>query len=247
MYKSCSSVNNLTMSELGEEVNICKEAQKSEHIRHYDVSIDYIDVKKNKKSELKEDFYKYMSLNSKFNCVYCLLFLFYPIHLCNQYKSDYFCSSIFNSQFSQYYKIYFEVFLGESVRTCSNILYILITINRYMLIGREHSPFLERISKLDRTRVVQVALLVSLCLNIGHIFQYQINGQGVVLAETHEYTYGTESLTYPFLAKSDLFFQSIQCYVSFWITWPFFLFNTMVEIIFVRKLKQEIKEKRNRI
>jgi hypothetical protein len=79
-------------------------------------------IKKNEKSELKEDFYIYMSFNSKFNCIYCSIYLFYPIHLCNQYKNDYFCSTIFNSLLAQYYKIYFEVYLGESIRMCSNIM-----------------------------------------------------------------------------------------------------------------------------
>jgi hypothetical protein len=104
-------------------------------------------IKQNEKSVLKEEFYKYMSVNSKFNCAYCLILAFYPINYCNQFKSDLFCSSI--GLFAQYFKIVFVAYLGETIKMCSNISYILITINRYMLIGREQSTFLERISKLE--------------------------------------------------------------------------------------------------
>jgi hypothetical protein len=39
-------------------------------------------IKKHQKKDLKEDFYKFMSFNSKFNCLYCLIFAFYPINYC---------------------------------------------------------------------------------------------------------------------------------------------------------------------
>ena len=51
-------------------------------------------VYKNKTDELKDDFYKYMSLNSVFNCIYCAIFIFYPINTCVDELNDYFCSSI---------------------------------------------------------------------------------------------------------------------------------------------------------
>jgi hypothetical protein len=62
-------------------------------------------IHKNKKKELKEDFYKYMDANAKFNCIYCLFLVFYPMTSCNWRMSYYFCSSIFTAQFVQYYKI----------------------------------------------------------------------------------------------------------------------------------------------
>ncbi len=64
-------------------------------------------IKKHEKGVLKEDFYKFISVNSKFNCIYCLIFAFYPINYCNQFDSDYFCSSIYGGLFGQYFKIVF--------------------------------------------------------------------------------------------------------------------------------------------
>jgi hypothetical protein len=116
-----------------------------------------------------------MRLNSIFNCTYCVLFVFYPINICPDTRMSYFRSSIFNSVPVQLYKIVFLAYFGESIKMCANIPYILITVNRYMLIGREHSAFLERISKLKFNHVVWFSLCFSFILNIGHIFEYSIN------------------------------------------------------------------------
>ncbi len=77
--------------------------------------------------------------------------------------------------FAQYYKVICVAYLGETVKMCLNFFYILISINRYMLIGREHEPFLEKISKLDFKRTIFYTMTFSLLLNIGHLDQYEIN------------------------------------------------------------------------
>jgi hypothetical protein len=132
-------------------------------------------IHKNSSVELKDDFYKYMSLNSKFNCLFCLIYVLYPINYCQKYETGYFCSTIYTSIFAQVYKIVFMTYLGESIKMCSNIFYVLISINRYMLLGKEHSYLLKNISKWEMKRVVLLTVLISLLMNIGHIFQYRIN------------------------------------------------------------------------
>ncbi len=92
---------------------------------------------KHKKTYLKEEFYRYMSVISKFNCIYCLIFVFYPINVCNNYNSDFFfCPGFYTNYVAQYYKIIFVAYLGESLKMWPNILYLLMTVNRYMLIGK---------------------------------------------------------------------------------------------------------------
>ncbi len=155
-------------------------------------------IKKHEKKDLKEDFYKYMRVNSKFNCLYCLIFLFYQMDLCNERNRSYFCSSISNTLFAQYYKIVILAYLGESIKMCSNIFYILISINRYMLIGREHAPFLEKISKLDFTRTIISTVALSLVFNIGHLDQYEVNN-GNAFVQTNFYG------EYPLVSKTSYF------------------------------------------
>jgi hypothetical protein len=185
-------------------------------------------IKKKKKSDLKDDFYKYMSVNSILNCAYCLIFALYPINICNQYKSDYFCSSVNSTYLAQYYKICFVAFLGQSIKMCSNISYILMSINCFMLIGREHSPFMERISKLELKRIVKISILVSLTVNIGYIFRFRLNDNymiGVTEGFISEYrvnyfdsiadptyAYPSFSITYPLLVKDSELFPYVSIF-----------------------------------
>jgi hypothetical protein len=127
-------------------------------------------IDKYHKTYLKEDFYKFMRLSSVFNCLYCLIFAFYPVNNCMDTRNNYFCSSITSNLLVQYYKIVCVAFLGETTELCANIAYILITVNRYMLIGREHSPLLERISNLELKNVAWFSVAFSSIVNIGHLF-----------------------------------------------------------------------------
>jgi hypothetical protein len=79
---------------------------------------------------LKEDFYKYMDANAKFNCFYCMILLFYPMTSCTWRLSSSFCSKIFTTQFVQYYKIVIIGYLGEVFKMCANISYLMMTLNR---------------------------------------------------------------------------------------------------------------------
>jgi hypothetical protein len=160
-------------------------------------------VRKNSKEELKENFYQYMSLNSKFNCLYCLIYSFYPINYCFNHAMSYFCSIIYNKLTAQvFFKIILTTYLGEAIKMCSNISFIFITINRYMLVGKDHSFLLERLSKWEINRVIIVTVLLSFLANIGHCFQYRINfGWGL---EEKEYLYADVNL--------DITFQALTRY-----------------------------------
>jgi hypothetical protein len=133
-------------------------------------------IKENKKKELKEDFYKYMSANAKLNFIYCLILVFYPITSCNWRQSYYFCSSIFTTQFVQYYKIVMIAYFGEVLKMSANISYIMMTLNRYLLIGKDHAPWLVKIAKLEFKWVIRGSFLFSSLINIAHGWQYQASG-----------------------------------------------------------------------
>jgi hypothetical protein len=133
-------------------------------------------LKDNEKKDLKEDFYKYMSANAKFNCLYCLIFVFYPMTSCTWNLSYHFCSSIYTTQFVQYYKIVMIAYLGEVVKMCANISYIMMTFNRYLLVGKDHAPWLVTAAKLEFKWVIQSSILLSALsalINIGHGWEYQ--------------------------------------------------------------------------
>jgi hypothetical protein len=146
-----------------------------------------------------------MSLNAIFNCAYCVIFLFYPINSCvDTLTYGYFCSSIRTLVVTQLYKIVFVAYFGESIKMCANIFYILMNVNRYMLIGREHNPTLEKISNLDMNCVIGFSIAISLFLNIGHIFQYTLNDLNNTIYNYMSYTTIYIYYSYPVYNPSQL-------------------------------------------
>jgi hypothetical protein len=199
-------------------------------------------VHKNKKVELKEDFYKYMSLNSVFNCLFCMVYVFYPINFCQMQQTGFFCSTIYKTQAAQIFKIVFIGYFGEVLKMCSNISFIFITINRYMLIGKNHNMTLKKLSKLNFKLVVFLTAIFSLLINIGHVFQYRINwGLSYLLLKTDT------SYFYPMVVIQNYFFN-MYAIVYFVIDFAVFLtINTLVEFSLLRNLRKEIAEKRNKL
>jgi hypothetical protein len=211
-------------------------------------------INKNKEKDLKDAFYKYMSLNSKFNCAYCLIFLVYPISNCANPVAGYMCSSIRGSYASQLYKIVFVVYFGESIKMCANIFFILMAVNRYMLVGRDgYNPILEGISKWDIKKVLVVSICTSLAINTGHIFQFALNNgkeyksnMAITLNYNYYYTYDT----YPTLNRFDAFSsRAVSWYLLAYFLVNFVLFfviNTSVEVILVMKLHKEMEQKKKK-
>jgi hypothetical protein len=209
-------------------------------------------IKKNQMKELKEDFYKYMNANAKFNCLYCLIFVFYPINNCNWQPNYYFCSSIYTYLVIQYFKIVMISYVGESFKMCASISYLMMTLNRYLLIGKDHGPWLVKAAKLKYKRVIQVSLLLSFLINIGHIFEFKPIEDVLYSPLKDSFNYNTYPVSgysysiYPI--PNNGFAFSIYTIVYFILSFvAFFFINTGLEVMIVRRMRKEIKEKRQRL
>jgi hypothetical protein len=64
-------------------------------------------------------------------------------------------------------------YFGEVVKMCANISYIMMTLNRYMLVGKDHSPWLVSVAKLKFKLVIFGSFLFSALFNIAHGWEYQ--------------------------------------------------------------------------
>jgi hypothetical protein len=200
-------------------------------------------VHKNSKVELKEDFYKYMMINSVFNCICCVMYALYPINYCGRYETGYFCSAIFNTLAAQVVKIVLQAYFGEAIKMCSNISYIFITLNRYTLVGKEHNKTLKSISKINVKLVVFFIVSFSLLMNIGHAFQYRINWGG----SSQNLDYNFLSYLYPTIVIFNSSFQ-VYAIVYFFINFVLFLaVNTSLEFSLLRNLRNEIEQKRTKL
>jgi hypothetical protein len=84
----------------------------------------------------------------------------------------------------------FVAYFGETFKLCGNISFILMSVNRYMLIGREHNSTLEKISKWDFKWVIVLSLGISGLINVGHAFQYLLNnGDYYIAFSSHDLYY----------------------------------------------------------
>jgi hypothetical protein len=212
-------------------------------------------ISENKKKELKEDFYKYMSANAKFNCFYCLIFVFYPMTSCTWNLSNHFCSSVYTSQFVQYYKIVMMAYFGEVVKMCANISYLMMTLNRYVLVGKNHPPWLMTLAKLEFKWVIRGSFLFSALINIGHGWEYQAaKDLAVTLYIGHIFSNyvnyfdenGDSYSDYPEANKDTwyLVYSIVYFMLNFGV---FFILNTVIEVKIVRRMQKELKNKRERM
>jgi hypothetical protein len=139
-------------------------------------------------------------------------------------------------------------YFGEALKTCSNVLAIFISINRYMLVGKEHSQTLKNMSEWNMAYVIAVTVVFSFLINVGHVFQYRLN-----------YGWGIRNEMYPLQNRDELIsindIYPITYAQSPWLgvyTLIFFLFNfvflfavnTRVDVVIVRKLGEEIADKK---
>jgi hypothetical protein len=213
-------------------------------------------LEENSKTVLKEDFYKYMSANAKFNCTYCMIFVFYPMTSCTWNLSYHFCSSIYTDQFVQYYKIVMIAYFGEVVKMCANISYLMMTLNRYLLVGKYHAPWLVKLAKIEFKRVIRWSFLFSVLVNIAHGWEYQsvndlvvgLNMKSSVYLKLYNYVRanGYSYSEYPEANKETWYLIYSICYfvINFG---AFFILNTGVEVKIVRRMHKELKEKRQRL
>jgi hypothetical protein len=208
-------------------------------------------IKKNEKTELKEDFYKYMSANAKFNCIYCLILVFYPMTSCTWRLSYHLCSTIFTSQFVQWYKIVMIAYFSEVIKMCANIMYLMMTLHRYLLVGTDHASWLVTVAKLDFKWVVRGSFLFGLLINIGHGWEYQpverlANFDSNNLDSLYLSINGLSYSDYQQANQGTHYF--VYSIVYFIINFGgFFFLNTGIEIKIVRRMHKELKEKRKRI
>jgi hypothetical protein len=139
-------------------------------------------------------------------------------------------------------------YFGEVVKMCANISYLMMTLNRNLLVGKDHTPWLVTIAKLEFKWFIRASFFVSALINIGHGWQYEAV-EDLIFYRTFGYTYGKINgysfSDYPFANQGQAYF--IFSIVYFCINFGlFFVLNTALEVKIVRRMHKELNEKRER-
>jgi hypothetical protein len=142
---------------------------------------------------------------------------------------------------------------------CGNICYLMMTLNRFLLVGKDHSPWLVTLAKLEFKWVIRMSILFSVVLNIGHFWEYQpVDDMLFNYASSSKnttYYYATSNIfdyingysysDYPIAnnGQSYFVFSIIYFCINFCV---FFLVNTGIEAKLVWRMHKELKDKRER-
>jgi hypothetical protein len=125
----------------------------------------------------------------------------------------------------------------------------MMTLNRYLLVGNDHAPWLVKVAKLEFKPVIRGAFLISAVINIGHGWEYQDVGVFSMIRPmlgNDALNNGNSYSDYPKANQGQAYFYFSIVYfvVNFGV---FFILNTGIEVKIVRRMHKELQEKRERL
>ena len=131
---------------------------------------------KNKAKNFTDPMYSHIVLNAAFNIVYCGILMLKLVNTCITFNSSLFCSSLYQTYSSQYFKIVIGHFLGNVFRLCSNFSYLFYAFTRFVLISMyKEKNFFKKILSINLRVYTLVILALSSVISIFKLFQYKIN------------------------------------------------------------------------
>ena len=208
------------------------------------------------KNELKKEIFKLIYLNSILNFLYCLIYLFHMTSVCITYTGI-FCSSIKNSIFVQNYEKYVVEFFGNIIKTLSNIIFVMIALNRYYFLDNNNSNiYLSKRLNNFYLKILIVSLII--ILNFYYIFTIKINDH-LKFDDIFEYTDYPLKFTFNnifdyltnvpqpvfnnFLTKNLIYFLWFLVY-SLFNNIVLFVIMTITDISLIFKFKASLKHKK---
>jgi hypothetical protein len=128
---------------------------------------------------LENSMYKHMRMNSIFNIIYCLLSIFSLLILLGVCidEETFYCLKNGTSEAIQYYKIYFDHFLRNSVRLCSNFSYIAVSLSRFISTTKTSHAFklLKKFGNVGIKKFYKCIILISILMSMFMAFEFKVN------------------------------------------------------------------------
>jgi hypothetical protein len=208
------------------------------------ILIVYVVKHKKNQKDLKEKQYKYMALNSV--CAICLLVIqvFGLMTECQEPFGLY-CSQIHKFAPIQYFKIIFGEFFSYTFQLMSNFTYIAFALNRLSLIGDKDKQgrITMCVSKMAIKFFIILSAILSVLLSLVKCFRFAVNSY----VANHDYPYAFQND--PFHNPSDeiigLIFitNGIVDFINYILI---ILINLIVDVLLALKLRQTLREKREK-
>lgn len=202
------------------------------------VLVIYTVSHKSNQKELKENQYKYMRLHAIISCIIFSIQVFSLTTECQTYDSI-LCSSIHHLGFFQFFRIIFQEYIWNCLCLASNMVYVGFAINRLSLIGKNHSKFVVKISKLKIGSFICRVFIPCLILPVVKIFRVHPN------FDNPDDIYPTPFISLiSSISPSVIFLYfafNLLCDLVNYVV--FLIVNLILDIKLVLKLKETINEK----
>jgi hypothetical protein len=143
-------------------------------------------------------------------------------------------------------------YFGEVIQMCANISYLMMTLNRFLLVGKDHAHWLVSIAKLEFKWVIRGSMLFSALINIGHGWEFRAAWDINVNSNLDNYALEYSNINggsysgYPVANQTQPYFIYLVVYFVFNFG-LFFTLNTAIEVNLVRRMRKELQEKRDRL
>ena len=146
--------------------------------------------------------YKHILINSAFNTVYSLIMMVKLVNTCIFDNGSVFCSSIYQNNSVQYFKIIVIFYFGSVFKFCSNFSYLSFTFSRFILVSnlKEKSIF-KRFTNIKLRNYLMLLTIISCLLNLYIIFQYKLN----LKRDPHRY------IDFPYEVRDETYCQIFKC------------------------------------
>lgn len=133
-----------------------------------------LNIKENKtKSKNKNSLFFLMFFNSILNVIFAVIYFFHIFNIC-VFQNGIFCPFISHSLFIQYYEIYFVEYLANVVKTSSNIIALLVSLERYINYMSNCKSKIQQII-VKKKIILLISLIISFFINLDKIITSKIN------------------------------------------------------------------------
>jgi hypothetical protein len=188
---------------------------------------------KNKMFEQK--LYRYILVNSVFNCIECFLSIFKLVNECMGLNSI-FCSSVQYTLVAQFFKACVTGYLSEFMKTCSILTNLTFSVERYIETSKTKRKMLTTFTKSSLRSIVICVVFTGAFLSLTKPFEYDIKDLAM-------YSYDTPSPFRHAFSESKTWEKAL--YFTHYILNDFVILviNLIVDICLVREIKRDVTKK----
>ena len=195
------------------------------------ITIIVIQNKHNKK-HFEDKMYSHIVINCAFNIIFCFIMIFELVNQCLFYTSHVYCSAIYSTEASQYFKIVFIYFLGNLFKLCKNFSFLGFTFSRYILSLNKKKGFYKFFNGMNLKIYICILVILSTLLSVYKLFEYSVETEMDLTDEFPRDKYTEKSCE-----KEDFFctFFSVMNMLNIFINDILLYFiNLIIDIILVK-------------